>query len=142
MIAIGSDQGGYALKQTILQYLDEQKIPYTDLGSFSEESCDYPIYAKKVVAEILEKKAEQGILICGTGLGMSMTANRYPGIRAAVCTDTFMAKATREHNDANILCLGGRVIGPGVALEIVDTFLHTPFSNAERHMRRVKDIEH
>lgn len=142
MIAIGSDQGGYALKQTILQYLDEKKIPYTDLGSFSEESCDYPIYAKKVVAEILEKKAEQGILICGTGLGMSMTANRYPGIRAAVCTDTFMAKATREHNDANILCLGGRVIGPGVALEIVDTFLHTPFSNAERHVRRVKDIEH
>ena len=141
MIAIGSDQGGYELKQVILEHLKERGLEYKDLGSYGPESVDYPIYAKKVAEAILSKEADKGILICGTGIGVSITANRYPGIRAAHCTDCFCAEATRMHNDANIICLGGRVTGPGLAVMLVDTFLDTPFSGAERHQRRIEMIE-
>ena len=103
---------------------------------------DYPDYAKKVAESILSGECDKGILICGTGIGISITANRYKGIRAALCTDCFCAEATRQHNDANILAMGGRVVGPGLAIKIVDTFLNTPFSGAERHARRIGKIEH
>ena len=141
MIAIGSDHGGYALKQEIMAHLDKRGLEYKDFGSFSEESCDYPEYGKAVAHAVADGAYECGILICGTGIGISIAANKVPGIRAALCTDCFMAEATRLHNDENILALGGRVVGAGLALKIVDTFLDTPFSNEERHMRRIKGIE-
>lgn len=141
MIALGNDQAGYGLKQEIMKYLDEQGIPYKDYGSYSEESVDYPVYAKKVAHAVTDGECEKGILICGTGIGISIAANKVKGVRAALCHDTFSAEATRQHNDANILAMGARVIGPGLAVKIVDTFLHTEFSNAERHMRRVQMLE-
>jgi len=141
MIAIGCDQGGYELKLEVIRHLQERNILFEDYGTYSPASVDYPVYAKKVAQAIVEKKAELGILICGTGIGISMAANKVKGIRAAVCTDCFTAEATRSHNDANILCMGGRVVGPGLALKIVDTFLDTPFSNEERHIRRIGMIE-
>ncbi|MCD8021759.1 MAG: ribose 5-phosphate isomerase B [Lachnospiraceae bacterium] len=141
MLAVGCDQAGYGLKLEILKYLDEKGIEYKDCGSYSADAVDYPIYAKAVVKEILSGNAEKGILICGTGIGMSMTANRYRGIRAALCGDCFSAEATRLHNDANILCMGARVTGPGLAVKITETFLNTPFSGAERHARRVKMMD-
>ena len=133
MIALGSDHGGFELKQEIRKYLDEKGLAYTDFGSDSTESVDYPVYARKVVRAIKSGECDKGILICGTGIGISIAANRFKGIRAALCTDCFMAEATRQHNDANILALGGRVVGPGLAVKIVDTFLNTPFSEGERH---------
>ncbi|MBO5278306.1 MAG: ribose 5-phosphate isomerase B [Lachnospiraceae bacterium] len=141
MIAIGSDHGGYALKQEIMRHLEERGIDYKDFGCYDESSCDYPIYARLVANEVAEGRCETGILICGTGIGISIAANKVPGIRAALCTDCFCAEATRQHNDANILCLGGRVVGPGLAIKIVDTFLDTPFSEDERHVRRISLIE-
>ena len=141
MIALGCDHGGYELKQEIKQYLEEQKLDYIDFGTDSTEAVDYPVYARKVVHAILSGECEKGILICGTGIGISIAANRYKGIRAALCTDCFMAEATRQHNDANILALGGRVVGPGLAVKIVDTFLNTPFSEGVRHKNRIRLIE-
>lgn len=141
MIALGSDQGGFELKQAIKEHLDKRGIEYKDYGSYNSDSVDYPTYAKIVAQAILDGECEKGILICGTGIGISITANRYEGIRAALCTDCFMAEATRLHNDANILALGGRVVGPGLALKIVDTFLDTKFSGEERHSRRILAIE-
>lgn len=141
MIALGNDQAGYGLKQEVMKYLDEQGIAYKDYGSYNEESVDYPVYAKKVAHAVAEGECEKGILICGTGIGISITANKVKGIRAALCHDTFSAEATRQHNDANILAMGARVIGPGLALKIVETFLNTEFSNVERHVRRVNMIE-
>lgn len=141
MIAIGCDHGGYELKLEIMKHLDEQKISYLDLGCNSTESTDYPIYAKKVAKAILSGECDKGIMICGTGIGISITANKIKGIRAALCTDCFCAEATRAHNDANVLALGGRVVGPGLALKIVDTFLNTPFSGDERHARRISQME-
>lgn len=141
MIAIGCDHGGYALKQEILAYLDAKKLEYKDFGCNSSEAVDYPVYARLVAEAITSGECEKGILICGTGIGISIAANRIKGIRAALCTDCFTAEATRQHNDANILCMGGRVVGPGLAIKITDTFLHTPFSDEERHMNRIKLIE-
>ncbi len=141
MIAIGSDHGGYELKQEIIAYLDERKIPYKDFGTKTNASCDYPVYAKEVAHAVANKECEKGILICGTGIGISITANKVKGIRCALCHDCFSAQATREHNDANILAMGGRVVGAGLALKIVDTFLNTEFSGDERHMRRISMIE-
>lgn len=141
MIAIGCDQAGYVLKQEIIKHLQERGLAYEDFGCYSEEPVDYPVYGKKVAHAIVEGKCERGILICGTGIGISIAANKVKGIRAALCTDCFTAEATRLHNDANILALGGRVVGAGLALKIVDTFLDTPFSGAERHARRVSMIE-
>ncbi|MCR5292017.1 MAG: ribose 5-phosphate isomerase B [Eubacterium sp.] len=136
-ISIGSDHGGYELKLEIIEHLKERGIEVSDAGCDSPASCDYPVYAKKVAAAIQNKEADLGILICGTGIGMSMAANKEDGIRAALCHDVFSAEATRSHNNANILCMGARVIGPGLALMIVDTFVDTPFSNDERHIRRL-----
>ena len=138
MIYIGSDHGGYTLKLEIIEHLRERGFEVEDIGCDSEASCDYPIYAKKVTDAIIDGSADKGILVCGTGIGMSMAANKVSGIRAALCHDVFSAQATREHNNANILCLGARVVGPGLALMIVDTFLDTAFSNDERHVRRLK----
>lgn len=141
MIAIASDHGGFALKQEILTHLKAQDIPFKDFGCFTDQSVDYPDYAKAVTTAILNGKCTQGILICGTGIGISIAANKVPGIRCALCHDVFSAEATRLHNDANVLALGGRVIGPSHALMVVDTFLATPFSNDERHINRISKIE-
>ena len=141
MIALGCDHGGYALMQEVIDYLEKQNIEYQNFGTYSEDSCDYPVYAKKVAHAVADGNCEKGILICGTGIGVSTTANKIKGIRAALCGDCFSAKATREHNDANILAMGARVVGAGLALEIVKTFLETPFSNDERHIRRISQIE-
>ena len=141
MIALGSDHGGYALKQEIMKHLEERGIEYKDYGCYSEASCDYPEYAHAVGKAVASKECELGILICGTGIGISIAANKVKGIRAALCHDCFSAQATREHNDANIVAMGARVIGPGLAVKIVDTFLNTPFSNDERHIRRIAQIE-
>ena len=141
MIAIGSDHGGVELKEKVIKHLQARGIECEDTGCYSTESCDYPVYAKKVAHAILDGECEKGILICGTGIGISITANKFKGIRAALCTDCFTAEATRLHNDANILAMGGRVVGPGLALKIVDTFLDTPFSGDERHIRRINMIE-
>ena len=142
MIALGSDHGGYGLKQEVKAYLEGKGIPYKDYGCLDESPCDYPVYAKAVAKAIVDGECDKGILICGTGIGITIAANRYEGIRAANCTNSFMAEATREHNDAHILGMGARVIGVGTALKIVDTFLNTPFSNDERHKRRIAKIEH
>ena len=141
MIALGCDHGGYELMQEVIKYLEEHGLEYKNYGTYSTDSCDYPDYAKKVAEAILAGECEKGILICGTGIGISITANKFKGIRAALCSDCFSAEATRLHNDANILALGGRVVGPGLAVKIVDTFLNTPFSNDERHIRRINQIE-
>ena len=141
MIAIGCDHGGYELKQEIMKFLEKKGLEYQDFGCYDTKSVDYPVYARKVAAAILDGSCEKGILICGTGIGISMAANRIPGIRAALCSDCFSAEATRLHNDANILCMGGRVLGPGLAVKITETFLETPFSNEERHARRIRLIE-
>lgn len=141
MIALGSDAAGYGLKQEVMKYLEQEGLEYKDYGCFDESPCDYPVYAKKVAHAITEGECERGILICGTGIGISIAANKVRGIRAAVCHDTFSAQATREHNDANILAMGARVIGAGLALKVVDTFLHTEFSGVERHINRIRQIE-
>ena len=142
MIALGCDHGGYDLMQAVIAYLDREGIAYKNLGcENNHDSVDYPDYGRKVVKAILSGECEKGIVICGTGIGISITCNRYKGIRAALCSDCLSAEATREHNDANILAMGGRVVGPGLAVKIVDTFLHTEFSGDERHKRRISKIE-
>jgi len=141
MIGIGSDHGGFALKETIKKHLEERGLEYKDYGTYSSASCDYPVYGRAVAKAVAAGECELGILICGTGIGISITANKVPGVRAALCSDCFSAAATREHNDANILALGARVLGEGLALKIVDTFLDTPFSHDERHIRRIAMIE-
>ena len=141
MIAIGSDHGGWELKQEIMAHLKERGLAYWDFGTYTSDSCDYPVYGKAVAQAVASGEYAFGILICGTGIGISITANKVPGIRAALCGDCFSAEATRAHNDANILALGGRVTGAGLALKIVDTFLDTPFSGDERHARRISMIE-
>lgn len=141
MIALGSDHGGFGLKQEIIKHLAQRGIEYRDFGTYSEASCDYPEYAKKVAHAVADGECEKGIIICGTGIGISITANKIRGIRAALCHDCFSAEMTRLHNDANILAMGARVVGPGHALKIVDTFLDTPFSEEERHIRRIAQIE-
>ncbi len=138
-IAIGADHAGYELKQQVVQYLIAKGHQLQDFGIHSPEPVDYPDIAAMVARAITAGEAECGILVCGTGIGMSITANKVRGIRAAVCTDCFMARMAREHNDAQILCLGGRVLGPGSALEIVQAFLDTKFVGG-RHARRVDKI--
>ncbi len=140
MIGLGSDHGGFELKQEVMEHLKARGIEYKDYGSYDTASVDYPVYAAKVAKALQTGEIEKGILICGTGIGISIAANKFQGIRAALCTDCFMAEATRLHNDANILAMGGRVVGPGLALKIVDTFLDTPFSGDERHMRRIQKV--
>lgn len=141
MIALGCDHGGLELKKVVMDYLDSKNIEYKDFGTYTSESCDYPIYGKAVANAVAGGECDKGIIICGTGIGISITANKVKGIRAALCHDVFSAKATREHNNANILAMGARVIGPGLALEIVKAFLETEFSNDDRHIRRINMIE-
>lgn len=136
MIAIGSDHGGYLLKEELKKHLIEKGYELKDFGTDSTASCDYPVYAEKVCRAIQSGECEKGILICGTGIGMSMCANKCEGIRAAVCGDHFSAEFTRKHNDANVLCMGARTIGPGVALQLADIFLTTEFEGG-RHEKRI-----
>ena len=141
MIALGCDHGGFALKEEVKAHLQKRGLEVKDCGCYSTESCDYPVYAKKVTDLVTSGKCELGILICGTGIGMSMAANKVDGIRAALCHDCFSAEATKQHNNANVLCMGARVIGEGLACKIADIFIDTPFSNDERHIRRINMLE-
>ncbi|MBQ2603988.1 MAG: ribose 5-phosphate isomerase B [Acutalibacteraceae bacterium] len=139
MIALGADHGGYNLKEAIIVYLKENNIEYTDYGCYSEESVDYAVYAKKVAEAVASGKADKGILCCGTGIGISIAANKVKGIRAAVVTNEFCAEMTRRHNDANILAMGGRVIDAQTAVKLADIFLNTEFEGG-RHQRRIDQI--
>ena len=139
MLAIGSDHGGYELRQIIMKHLAERGIEYRDFGTFSAESCDYPDYGEAVGRAVASGECERGIVICGTGIGISIAANKVRGIRCALCGDCYSAEMARAHNDANVLALGARVLGEGLALKIVDTFLDTGFEGG-RHARRVAKI--
>jgi ribose 5-phosphate isomerase B len=140
-VIIGSDHAGFDLKEEIKRSLTEKgEYPVTDMGTFSNEPVDYPIIAHQVAKNISEKRFHWGILVCGSGIGMSIVANRYPRVRAALCSNLYAVKVSRQHNDANILVLGGRVLGTGLALEMVDLFLHTQFEGG-RHQRRIEQIE-
>jgi len=139
-LALGADHGGYELKGRIAEYLRALGHEVEDLGTFTEHSVDYPDLAAEVARRVSTAIVEAGILVCGTGQGMAMTANRFAGVRAAVVSDTFSARMSREHNDANVLCLGARVVGPGLAHEIVDAWLNARFEGG-RHERRVARIE-
>ena len=141
MIGLGCDHGGLELKNVVIDYLKENGIEYKDYGTYTSESVDYPRYAKLGADAVGSGECDKGILICGTGIGISIAANKVKGIRCALCHDVFSAKATREHNDSNILAMGGRVIGPGPAIEVVKAWLGTDFSGDERHIRRIKMIE-
>jgi ribose 5-phosphate isomerase B len=141
MIGLGCDHGGLELKNEVIKYLESQGIEYKDFGTKTSESVDYPTYAKLVANAVASGECEKGILICGTGIGISIAANKVKGIRCALCHDVFSAKATREHNDSNVLAMGGRVIGPGPAIEVVKAWLGTEFSGDERHIRRINMIE-
>ncbi|NJD03165.1 MAG: ribose 5-phosphate isomerase B [Ruminiclostridium sp.] len=140
MIAIGSDHAGYGLKTGIIEYLSSKGLEYKDFGACDGKNpVDYPDYGKTVAEAVGSGEFEKGIIICGTGIGISIAANKVPGIRAALCTDSYMAKMSREHNNANILALGGRVIGLGLALDIVETWLNASFAGG-KHTARVKKI--
>ncbi len=141
MIALGCDHGGYELMKEIKEHLTKRGIEYKDFGTDSPKATDYPIYAKRVTKAIQSGECEKGILICGTGIGISITANKQKGIRCALCHDVFSAEATRLHNDTNVLAMGGRVVGAGLAIMIVDTWLDTAFSGEERHIARINQIE-
>ena len=140
MLAIGSDHGGFELKKAVMKHLAERGVEYRDYGTFSAESCDYPDFGEAVGRAVASGECERGIVICGTGIGMSICANKVKGVRCAHVTDCFSAEATRQHNDANMLALGARVTGEGLALKITDIFLSTPYSGAERHTRRISKI--
>lgn len=139
-IAFGSDHAGFHLKNVLLEHFKEKNIECKDFGTFSSESCDYPDYAQKVAEAVAKKEFDFGILVCGTGIGIGISANKVPGIRAVSCSDTFSAHASREHNNANIIAMGARVVGEGLALDIADIFINTKFSNGERHIKRIQKI--
>ncbi len=143
MIAIGCDHGGFELKEHIIKHLEDKGVEFKDYGTYSEDSVDYPDYAKKVCNAITEGEADKGILICGTGIGISIAANKHKGIRAALCSDVYSTKMTRMHNDSNVICLGGRVTGRELAFMIVDTWLDTKFEGGRHSMRiaKIHDIE-
>ena len=136
MVAIGSDHGGFELKESVIRHLKEIGMEVKDVGCYSKDSCDYPIFGHAVAKAVASGECERGIVICTTGIGISITANKTKGIRCALCSEPLSAKMTRLHNDANVLCLGARVIGAGAALELVDVFLNTEFEGG-RHQRRV-----
>lgn len=139
MIAIASDHGGYELKRGVIDYLKAKGIEYKDFGCYNTNSCDYPDIALGTCKSVVKGECEKALLFCGTGIGISIAANKVAGIRAACCSDIFSAKFTRLHNDANVLCLGGRVVGIGLALELVETFLNTEFEGG-RHIKRIEKI--
>ncbi len=141
MIAIGSDHGGYDLKMIVKKHLEDRGFEVKDFGCFDKNSCDYPDFGRAAAEAVASGECEKGIVLCTTGIGISITANKVKGIRCALCTDTYLAKMTRLHNDANMLALGAHDIGQGLALDIVDTFLDTEFSGEEKHVRRIGKIE-
>jgi len=141
MIALACDHGGFELMKTVREFLDLSGLEYKDFGTFSPDSCDYPVIAAPAAKAVVEGVCNKGIFICGTGIGMSIAANKTPGIRAALCTDCYMSEMSRSHNDANVLVLGGRVIDADTALEIVKVFLNTAFSEAEKHHRRIEMLK-
>ena len=141
MIALASDHTGAALKKEIIGYLEKRGLDYNDLGAYNDISVDYPDYARLAADAVLSGGCARGVIICGTGIGISISANRIPGIRAALCHDVYSARCSRAHNDANLLALGSRVVGVGLALEIVGAYLDTEFSGEERHKRRIEKIE-
>lgn len=141
MIALGCDHGGFDLKQSIIEYLEEKGLEYKDFGCFDKASCDYPIYGRAAAEAVASGECDRGIVICTTGIGISIVANKVKGVRAALCSEPLSAKMTRLHNDSNVLALGAGVIGKNMALEIVETFLNTEFSEGENHIRRIGLIE-
>ena len=141
MIALGCDHGGYDLKQEIKKYLGARNLEYKDFGCMDKSSCDYPVYGRAAAEAVAKGECDRGIVVCTTGIGISITANKIPGIRCALCGDATSARLTRLHNNANMLALGAGIIGTNQALDIVDTFLHTDFSGEERHQRRIDQIE-
>lgn len=140
MIALGCDHAGLELKNAIKTHLEERGIKYKDFGTYTADSCDYAVYAEKTARAVVSGECRLGLLFCGTGVGISMAANKVKGIRAACCSDKFSAEMTRLHNDANILCTGGRVVTVEKAIELVDVFIDTEFSGEERHIRRIAQI--
>ena len=141
MIAIGCDHGGYDLKEKVVKHLADQGIAYKDCGCYSKASCDYPEFGRAAAQAVASGECEKGIVICTTGIGISITANKVAGIRCALCADTLSAKMTRLHNNSNMLAMGAGIVGENLAMEIVDTFLGTEFSGEERHQRRIDLIE-
>ncbi len=141
MIAIGSDHGGYELKMSVIRHLEEKGLAYKDYGCYSEESCDYPLFGKSAAQAVANGECDKGIIICTTGIGISIAANKIKGIRCALCSEPLSAKMTRLHNNANMLAMGAALIGKNMANEIVDVFLETEFSGGERHQRRIDEIE-
>lgn len=141
MIALAGDHGGYDLKCQIMEYLKENEIEYKDFGCYDKTSCDYPDFAKAAARAVADGECEKGIVFCTTGIGVSIAANKVPGVRCALCTNAYLAKMTRLHNDANMLALGGGIVGKNLAVEIVETFLNTEFSQGENHIRRIGRLE-
>ena len=141
MIALGSDHGGYDLKMEVIRYLEEKNIAYKDFGCLDKSSCDYPEFGRAAAMAVANGECEKGIVICTTGIGISISANKVSGVRCALCADTLSAKMTRLHNNSNMLAMGAGIVGANLAIEIVDTFLNTEFSNDERHIRRINKIE-
>ena len=141
MIALASDHGAYDLKESVKKYLEEKGLEYKDFGCYSKESCDYPDFIKPATKAVAEGTCDRGIIMCTTGIGVSICANKVPGIRCALCGDPVSAKLTRLHNDANMLSIGAGITGEFLALDIIDKFLNTPFSGDERHKRRIYKIE-
>ncbi len=141
MIAIGSDHGGYELKQKVISHLEAKGMQVKDVGCHSKDSCDYPIFGQAAAKAVASGECEKGIVICTTGIGIGIVANKVQGVRCALCGDTFSAKMTRLHNDANMLAMGAGIVGEQMAMDIVDTFLGTDFSKEEKHIRRIGMIE-
>lgn len=141
MIAIGSDHGGFEMKEKVKKHLEEKGYEVKDCGCYSKESCDYPVFGHAVAKEVASGNCEKGVVICTTGIGISMVANKTKGVRCALCSEPLSAKMTRLHNDANVLAMGGAMVGENMAMEIVDTFFGTEFSGEEKHQRRVNLIE-
>lgn len=141
MIAIGCDHGGYELKEKIVAYLKEKGYEVKDCGCYGLESVDYPVYGKAAAKAVASGECEKGIVVCTTGIGISIAANKIKGVRCALCSEPLSAKMTRLHNNANVLALGGQMVGTNLALDIVETFLNTPFSEEEKHIRRVNLLE-
>jgi len=141
MIALACDHGGFDMKQIVIEYLEENGIEYKDFGCYDKTSCDYPVFARPAAEAVASGECEKGIVVCTTGIGISIVANKVKGIRAAVCNDPYAAKMTRLHNNANVLALGGGMIGKNMAIDILETFLNTEFSEGENHIRRISMIE-
>ena len=141
IISVASDHGGFALKEKVKEHLEKRGFEVKDFGCYDQGSCDYPDFGRPAAKAVADGECDLGVLICTTGIGMSMVANKIPGVRAALCSDSLSASLTRQHNNANVLVMGAGIVGPDLAMSILDTFMDTPFSEAERHIRRVNKIE-